>query len=557
MRLLLLCLITGYAASAQQDRPSFPTSGPYSIAGVVVQHLNKQPITHARITIRSVDHNDFWFSCITGTDGGFAFGNLPEGKYSLAAEVHGTSEFFHAHDLFSTAVVVGKGIDTTHLVFPFTAPASLNVSVLDEEGDPVPGADVYAFRNAVASGWARIEQVSNMRTDSAGQCRMDHLRPGTYYIGVSGAPWYADANEYSSTGAERTVSKLDVAFPNTFYPETTDPAAASPLMLPEGGAADIHFALHSVPALHIDFVSRSEKETPENEGPQWSGPAFMPILSGVGPFGVEMGGNKMGLRGGPSGFGIGGIAPGRYLITLSGRGHAATPTRAGMVDLTSDTTIEALQLPETSIRGTVKIESAKRPGRAWIQNVNSGRTVFGPLSNDGSFSIRSEMIWPGKYEVLPPPGVPELYVKSVSVKGAPFKDGLIDLAGPSDVEMTLTLAEGNSKIAGVATKNNQPFAGALVLLYPDNMGANRVIPADQSDGDGSFTLYRVPPGRYTLIAIDDGDELAYQDPAVIRPYLPHGQRMTVPVASDQPVRAEIVTRLTAETQQPKGGAGRQ
>jgi hypothetical protein len=50
---------------------------------------------------------------------------------------------------------------------------------------------------------------------------------------------------------------------------------------------------------------------------------------------------------------------------------------------------------------------------------------------------------------------------------------------------------------------------------------------NQSDSDGSFMCERVPPGRYTAVAIDQGWKLDWRRPEVISPYLARGVTMTI------------------------------
>ena len=56
---------------------------------------------------------------------------------------------------------------------------------------------------------------------------------------------------------------------------------------------------------------------------------------------------------------------------------------------------------------------------------------------------------------------------------------------------------------------------------------------DQSDSDGTFELSTVMPGAYTLLAIENGWELEWANPAVLESYLPQGQ----------PVQMEAGSRL--------------
>ncbi len=81
-----------------------------------------------------------------------------------------------------------------------------------------------------------------------------------------------------------------------------------------------------------------------------------------------------------------------------------------------------------------------------------------------------------------------------------------------------------------------------MLLIPQDLGRAIEIPRGQSDTDGTFSMSRVPPGRYTLVAIEHGRGLAYATPAVIAPYLKLGRTLDVPLAKDSKVEADVQPR---------------
>jgi hypothetical protein len=59
---------------------------------------------------------------------------------------------------------------------------------------------------------------------------------------------------------------------------------------------------------------------------------------------------------------------------------------------------------------------------------------------------------------------------------------------------------------------------------------------DQSDSDGSFALRDVAPGRYTVVAIEDGWDLDWARPEVIGRYLSGGIPVTVTESSGKLLR---------------------
>jgi len=50
---------------------------------------------------------------------------------------------------------------------------------------------------------------------------------------------------------------------------------------------------------------------------------------------------------------------------------------------------------------------------------------------------------------------------------------------------------------------------------------------DQSDSDGTFTLAGAIPGKYTVVAIENGWDLEWLNPDVIKPYLGQGTPLEV------------------------------
>jgi hypothetical protein len=82
----------------------------------------------------------------------------------------------------------------------------------------------------------------------------------------------------------------------------------------------------------------------------------------------------------------------------------------------------------------------------------------------------------------------------------------------------------------------------MILLLPQDQNRSLLIRRDQSDSDGTFTLPQVVPGRYTLLGIDDGRDLAYQDPSVMKPYLAGGQVIDIPLPNEELVKVNVVGR---------------
>jgi hypothetical protein len=85
-----------------------------------------------------------------------------------------------------------------------------------------------------------------------------------------------------------------------------------------------------------------------------------------------------------------------------------------------------------------------------------------------------------------------------------------------------------AQITGFVLRDDKPFAGAMVVLVPQDPSADWLLfRRDQSDSDGTFALPAVLPGHYSAIAIENGWDLDWASPAVLQPYLKNGTPVEV------------------------------
>ncbi len=163
------------------------------------------------------------------------------------------------------------------------------------------------------------------------------------------------------------------------------------------------------------------------------------------------------------------------------------------------------------------------------------------VEKDGSFAANGSTLFGGRYSVQLQ-NAPGYYLKSIAAKGAAFSRGELDIADGASVELALVAAKDASKVSGMAVREGKAFGGAMVLLIPEDLNRTDFIRRDQSDSDGTFTLNDVPPGRYTLFALDNGRDLEYQEPSAVKPYLSQGQAVNVPVPINSVLKIDVVSR---------------
>ncbi len=534
-----LLLSAPLLAIAFQQSPPPDSSGCCTISGIVVDHATNRPLRGIAVLLNPSDRPGDRLKQITGDDGSFAFSHLSPDKYALMAQRRGEEPVgYQQYEGFFTGIVVGPNNATTNVIFPLDSPARILGTVVDENGDPVPQANVILFRKAVSFGKAGSTQMASANTGSSGSFHFSHLQAGTYFIAVSARPWYAENSPQfqpqQNGGPVNQVSnpELDVAYPVTYYADTTDPQAAAPVVVNEGGSARVQINLRAVPALHIPITGPTTGEDPSesNQGLNSSvfaeGPDGSTINIGAPVFGFGSSGE------------LTGIAPGHYIVDISrytnGRQQSGFHQS---LDLAAGSTLQVRGGSSSSIAGRVTFEGVA-PKMASIQFTGKTVNTGAQINPDGTFSL-NESLPPGRYEIV----VPGTYVKSITAKGATASGDSVEIPEAGSVQLQVTAGRGAlSKIEGFVVRNGAGVPAAMVLLLPNDLDHSALIRRDQSDSDGSFNLPDIVPGRYTLLAIDDGRDLAYQDPAVIKPYLAQGKQIEAPLKDSLKIEIPVIGR---------------
>jgi hypothetical protein len=568
-----LLLLTGLSAQQSTQQPpqqpqprpaltapqSQPTASPapapqgYRIAGMVVNSLTGQPVPSASVAIAPITQGadrDISKSVITGADGRFAFVALSRGKYSLMAEAHGFSlQYFEHHDPFATAIAAGPSLDTDHLVFRLQPDASIEGEVTDDSNEPIQNAMVRLFQASTEDGQQKTLPMNQAQTDDLGHYRIGHLAPGTYYLSVSARPWYAqNSNPHRASGNSRgeaqslqDATALDVTYPLTFYPGTSDSAGASPLQLIPGEKSTADITLHAMPSLHLQIHTASAENAvlgrmvfPRISQRVFDGyldSVFNAPVSWVAPGVVE----------------ISGLAPGHYVVEMpastgpNDKGGSRAWYRE--IDLAGDAEVSASDGPSfASVSGSIFFHDvARAPSQASIQltNPETGEVFRSDIADRGDFDFKSDDIRPGRY-VVALENTSGFFLQKLTATGARVIGRTIEIGSTGSVRIAGIASRGAAQVDGTAMRDDEPFAGAMIILVPQDPANNApLFRRDQSDSDGTFTLPNVVPGQYTVIAIANGWDLEWANPAVLQPYLKKGETVQVQAGGKVQVKVQV------------------
>jgi hypothetical protein len=142
----------------------------------------------------------------------------------------------------------------------------------------------------------------------------------------------------------------------------------------------------------------------------------------------------------------------------------------------------------------------------------------------------------GRYEVLVWGSDKTYSIAHISAEGADVYGHTITVTPSSSASVSLTVVAGSVSVEGTAKHAGKPFAGAMVVLVPKDPENNHsLFRRDQSDLDGTFNLQNVVPGSYTVLAIENGWDLDWSQPAIIAAYVNRGRTIEVGNHSRRPM----------------------
>ena len=539
----------------QQQSANTGNPSGFVIAGVVVNAGTNAPIGQALVQISLTTDRTKNSSVVTGPDGRFSFTNLPANKFALTVtRQSGMSKAYLASGNFSSAIVTGPDQKTANIIFRFHMPGVLAGTITDEWNEPVRNATVHAFVHQIdQTGIRRVVMSGATSTKASGHFRFANVIPGSYILGVNARPWFAQSGpgQFAPGQADasdtisfrngrpngRTVARsdpqFDVVYPFTYYPNAAEPASASLIAVTEGNETAIQLSLRTVPSIHIRLAGGDTRPgAGTNVQVSVLGPENLPIPLNVGGFAQSGQGE------------LSGLAPGRYQLAMntfhnrsqdfSGDAVDTMATRGGfarrIVDLVDGSTVDLGALAHTSIQATVKTATGEKPGNRialMLRDRRTGNSINAVAAADDTIHFPEANLSAGRYEISLP-NTPLFRILSFDAKGAKVLSGELLIGENANVELSVLIGRKSSiNVDGFVTKDDAPLVGAMVLLLPKVTSLLATPYRDQTDSDGSFTLHNVSAGTYFAIAIENGHDLAFGEPAVLQPYLQVALTVTI------------------------------
>lgn len=477
---------------------------------------------------------------ITDASGRFSVSGLDPGRYRLDAQAdrfaplaYGAREPGRRGKVL--ALEPGQSLRdvTLHLV-PCGVMAG---TVRDENGDPVVGVSVQAL----PVGRIRFSQQGNQsQTNDLGEYRLYGLVPGSYIIQVT------------PQARPDQIDPPGMAYVDTFYPDTSDPAAATPLAVQPGSEMhEIDVDIRPVHAVRVRGRMFNANGTPAEGGFVMLVPrgreSRSPAAAVVRAYTPSR--YNAGVQGTRGDFEIHDVPAGSYWAygAVPGRNRQDQVRVALEVD---DTDVEGLILTVgagAELAGRVRVEPEKSFNYSALGLIlrpeadapNMG-TAGAQVNANGTFVLHD--VASGTYRVNVVGFPEEYYLKSARVGGADvLESGLIvdSAVNPGSAEIVLSSLGGS--VSGAVSRDQQP-AQATVFLVPDPPHRDRqdLYSSKRTKGDGTFSLLGLPPGDYKLFAFEDPDPELISDPSLFQAYEAKGEAVHIEAGHGQPVQLELI-----------------
>jgi hypothetical protein len=527
------------APPASPPAPAAPST--FRISGKVIDAITGQPLARASVAINpsnspnASNPPDSGRVEITDEQGFFAFDGVLPGKYLLSARHRGyIAQMYQQHEFYTTAIIVGPGLELENLIFGLRPGASISGVVADESDDPIRHADVMLYHQIYSAGRRRTLQVRRANTDDEGRYHFSHLDPGTYFVGVTSQPWYAqhavrhraklenaDVNEVGLQPLFEQNQNLDVVYPLAFYSNAGDLQGATPIALRSGELAVADFRMRPVPSVHVLV------RTPAPDAGGAIGVGVTQTVAENDKNSVPAQVNQIT----PGLMEVSGVPQGRYNLSVETQHGNSMTRRSQSVQLENDVEVDATRSASSLvISGILRVEDgspAPQPAHVRLRSAATGETFDTAVSATGEFSFKENPVEPGSYEliIIEPQG---LFIRSLTSENVKTSGRSFQIATAQDVSITINASKGNGQITGTALKKDKLASGVMIVLAPlDLKSSPALFRRDQSDSDGTFTLNFVVPGRYTLMAIEDGWDLEWADPSVLQKYIADGESVQI------------------------------
>lgn len=511
------------------------------IAGRIVTADSGRPIQRARVRLSAAELPG-GRGAFTDADGMFEFTELPAGRYSLAVSKSGyvTISYGQRRPLQpGTPLQLNDAQQLRGIEMRLPRGSVISGHVLDEVGDPLPGASVRVMAYRYAQGSRQLVPAGGAITDDRGAYRVWGLNPGEYYVsaaarnfdvgpgrgfqggpgaggpgagrGRGGAPRTPNVGGTSPDATAATENPEQTGYAPTFFPGVESAAEARPINVGLSvEVPDIGFSVLLVRTSRVSGRVVSSDGEPVSTGNL----VLMREGQGAGRPGPGAGFSDRLQWDGT--FSFANVPPGRYNLRVRGDDWDAPRFATMPLTVTGGelSGLNVVLLPSATIEGSVVFQRTQgvppdptqfRVGAPTADGSSLGAPQSGRVDRDARFSLDGVAAGSHWIRTQAPRG---WVVKSIVSEGRDITDTPIELrSGQRLSGLTITFTDTLSEISGnVRDSRGTPVTDYTVLAFAIESSQwhpqSRFIMTARPDQTGRYQIRGLPAAEYFVTTVD-------------------------------------------------------
>ena len=516
------------------QHPAGETTKPPFVEGRVIDAKSGEAVKKALVILRR--GKDRGIGAYSDAAGNFAFQPVEPGLYALSAERDG---YIADPGAKPTIVNLKPGDPESSLLLKLLRTGAISGRVLDTDGEPVMGANIQIHAASQKKGPARPGFAAT--TNDRGEYRAFNLPPDKYRISVSYTRGLHHPNVNIQRATDLSGAVAEEAYAVTYYPGTVSTRDAAIVQIESGtDLAGFDLQLRRMRAVRVRGTVT---------GPGGAATGFIAIS--LQPAGGEGQFSQAFVLSPEGRFDLGGVLPGRYLLTADAPMTQKTLAARRVVEV-GENGLDGVQLTlaePQKLNGRILVPEGRKLPSLLVtlssreRQDHQGGGMAQPTS-DGSYTLPN--VPPGDYDVALAATGPadDLYIASIRMGDSDVLTGGVHVVGAlAELEITLK-ANGGTLECSVSNSNQEPLPDAQVVLLPDPPRQSQMALYGEcrTDATGACTLTGVTPGDYHVFAFASEEERDFRDPESLKEF----EKLCKPVKITEGDRHKVELKAVPE-----------
>jgi hypothetical protein len=477
---------------------------------------------------------------------------LDPGAYRLSVSRIGfvTEEYGQRKPNTPGAVLTLRpGQELRDLIFRLIPAGVISGRIFDDDGEPLPGVAVEAFRQVYSEGKRSRTTASRVETNDLGEYRLYGLTPGHYFVSSIYPTWSRAGGEDDPSSAAAQAE----GYAKLYYSGTPDASKAVSITVKPGeevSSIDIlmrKVAVHQIRGHVYNQVTHKPGQgvnlflLPKTNSREWDPPNGVEVRKSDGSFVIPE------------------VLPGSYMLISLWFDNESQYVNQQMIDVGNADLdgIAVVVAPGIDIAGSIiwdghpsyeKDELTVLPQPVGIPFEFRGQVR---VASNNLFTLKE--VGEGTYRATVMGMSKDSYIKDVRYgEATAIKDGFTVTRGePSTLE--IIISSRGARVQGtVQNADGLPLPGVSVVLVPElSRRENYQLHKTQStDQYGNFDLRGIAPGDYKLFSWEEVEPDSWQDPEFLKPFEDKGQRITLQDEDRNTVKVTAIPSKTPESRKP-------